>query len=59
MDKSSQTTMKVSREFLKFLDKQIIHKSESYEDIIKRLLRAKVLDKATQKQIKLDYEHSL
>ena len=59
MEKNSQTTMKISREFLKFLDKQIIHKSESYEDIIKRLLRAKVLDKATQKEIKLAYEHSL
>ena len=59
MEKNTQTTMKVSREFLKFLDKQIVHKSESYEDIIKRLLRAKVLDKATQKEIKMAYEHSL
>lgn len=59
MEKNTQTTMKVSREFLKFLDKKIIHKSESYEDIIKRLLRAKVLDKATQKEIKLDFEKSL
>ena len=59
MEKNTQTTMKVSREFLKFLDKQIVHKSESYEDIIKRLLRAKVLDKETQKEIKMEYEHSL
>lgn len=51
---SNKRSVKFSVEFLDFLDSQIIHKSETYEDIIKRLLRAKVLDKKTAKIIKAD-----
>lgn len=59
MDKATQTTMKVSRKFLDFLDKKTIHKSESYEDIIKRLIRSKNLDKETKQAVGSEYENSL
>ena len=45
--------------FKKYLDSKIYHKSENYEDIIKRLLREKVLDKETKQQLKMEYENSL
>jgi negative regulator of replication initiation len=59
MEKGEHTTMKVSRKFLKYLDKQIVHKSESYEDIIKRLLREKSISQETKQEVGSEYEQSL
>lgn len=51
--------IQISERLKKFLDKNSTHKSQSYEDIIWRLLGTKTLTKEQSEEIKSAYEHSL